>query len=475
MKKLLWIFAAATLLVTACNNNPQPGGDNDAPDVPSQTGFDITVSQITASCANIDVAADSTNTYFYFDVIESEIITAYDSVSDIAEAWVADIFEMIDEYAEYYGEYYEFADFLSRSEDSYFYACMLSPKTKYTVIAFEVDQQGNIGSKIATKEFTTTEVKKSNNTFQISIIDGVATIDASNKAEYYLFEIYEKSELEGLTESQIISQLIYDAIDYGISDFIMGCGMDELDYSEYLVANTEYSAVCVGYDGGATTALTRYDFTYTSTSGDSDYDSDLYEGMSNLSQNANFTPEYIYVMNCGDYYYSSTTNIMISNDEAEDIGFQAEIFIPLNSSDFMGTFHVSNQIGTVNSLMRGYEDYEYTMYGTWYMDWNNEEYSAAVDGKIVLSGNNSNLNLSLEFTDENSKKVTISYNGEYTYEDYSAEYASVATTTPSALKVLKSRPMMRKKSDKAKVANAPSLRKKPARAKKLHKKVSLAA
>lgn len=435
MRKILLILSSILLLATACDgsDNGKGSGNGDY----DNGNFTIEVSEITASCANVQVASAEVGEYFYFDVVETEILSAFDSPIQLAESWVSDIFEMIDEYKEY-GETYTFTDFLSRGEDQYFYTCMLSPETSYMVVAFCVDKEGNIGDSLSLKEFSTREVKASSNTFSISVEDGIAKVDASNKQEYYLFEIYEADELSGLSEQQIISRLIYDAIDYGIDEFVMGCGFDELDYSEYLISGTRYVACCVGYDGGATTSLTRYEFTYASAGGDDDYTSDFVPGISNISSNITFSPTAAEVIFYGDFYGKGTNNFLIdSYNEEGDEGVLFEIFVPLTSTDFTGTFHTSSEIGAVNTMMRGYEDSEYMMFGSWYYNYNTDEYAASYDGSVTLSLNGSTLNFTMEWRDENSYKVSVSYSGEYNYFDDSENVAAIMATTPSALRLLR--------------------------------------
>jgi hypothetical protein len=330
----------------------------------------------------------------------------------LAEAWVADIFEMIEEYKAY-DEIYTFSDFLSRGEDQYFYTCMLTPETAYTVVAFSVDAEGNIGESLSLKEFSTGKVKPSNNTFTITVEEGVAKIDAKNKQEYYLFEIYEAAELASLSEQQIISRLIYDAIDYGIDEFVMGCGFDELDYSTTLINGTRYVACCVGYDGGATTQLTRYDFTYATAGGD-DYESDLMPGVSNLSSNVTFRPTELYVEDSGDYYSTGTKSIYVEAYNAESGQLlYLEVFVPLTATDFAGTYHTSSKIGDVHTMMRGYEDSEAYLFGSWFCDEATTEYSAAYDGKSTLAFNGSTITIDVEWRDENSKSVKMTYSGAF--------------------------------------------------------------
>ena len=435
MRKFLLTLSAISLLATACDSsNDNGGGGNGDYD---NSNFTIEVSEVTASCANVQVTSAEAGEYFYFDVVESEILSALESPMQLAESWVADIFEMIEEYKEY-GESYTFADFLSRGEDQYFYTCMLSPETSYMVVAFCVDKEGNIGDCLSLKEFSTRSVRASDNTFEITVEDGIAKVDASNKQEYYLFEIYEAEELASLSEQQIISRLIYDAIDYGIDEFVMGCGFDEVDYSEYLINGTRYVACCVGYDGGATTSLTRYEFTYASAGGDDDYTSDLIPGISNISSNITFNPVTVDVLYFGDDYGTGANNFFIDalNEDGEE-GTFFEIFVPLSSTDFTGTFHSSSEIGVVNTMMRGYEDSEAMMYGTWYYNYTANEYAALYDGSVTLSLNGSTLNFTLELRDENSYKVSVSYSGEYNYTDASEDLAAIKATTPSALRLLR--------------------------------------
>lgn len=416
MKRVVWVITAVVVLLAAACQKGSDGGD-----VPGlSTAFDIDVSDVTASCAAVSVRATSGSGLFYFDVIESEALTAFESPRELAEGWIENIFELIDEYNQYDEADYELMDFLSRGSDSYHYTCQLSPKTRYAVLAFEVDSEGRVGANISLAEFDTTEVEASKNTFEITVEGTLAKINASIKDEYYLFDIYRSEELEGLTEPQIISRLIYDAIDYGIGDFVMGCGFDELDYDEYLVNGLSYSAVCVGYDGGATTSLTRYDFTYKSNAADSDFASDIYQGESNLSANTDFRADRLEVVLYGDLYNTGAKVYKLSAlTQSGDMGFAVEICTDADSESFAGTYHTAQPIGTPRSMLLGYQRDAQTLLGSWF--WNNDlsERSAALDGVTTISLNGDNIVLNTEWSDSNSIKVFGSYSGKYTYSDKS--------------------------------------------------------
>jgi hypothetical protein len=187
MKKYLMIFAAVSaLFMTACKPQPQPE---------KEVTFEITISDLTASEANMAVKPSDNNVFYYFDILASSYMSEYES----QEALAADYIEYLIDLADYYteaGEPTDWIEFLSQGEDSWKFEG-LTAETEYIGIAFAIDTaKKELKGKVATKSFTTAEVQKTVLTFQIAMSD-TAVWFLPNKQDITYLSLY--SEPDSIT------------------------------------------------------------------------------------------------------------------------------------------------------------------------------------------------------------------------------------------------------------------------------------
>ena len=107
MKKyLLIMLAVASVAFTACNQKPKE----------KEVTFQISVTDVTATNASVNVIPSDTNALYYYDVFTVEYFNELGS----DEAVYADLKEYWEEVIAYYKELgytYTLADFMSKGED----------------------------------------------------------------------------------------------------------------------------------------------------------------------------------------------------------------------------------------------------------------------------------------------------------------------------------------------------------------------
>lgn len=128
------------------NPGDNPGGGGNV----SDNTFNIGVSQITASNANVSVSPSNNDTY-YFDVAEKSLVDSYADKKAFAK-------ELIDDLTSWCANNgYVLGDALSSGADSYLFDNALEPNTDYYAFAFGVTANGDITTDITLKTFKTLE------------------------------------------------------------------------------------------------------------------------------------------------------------------------------------------------------------------------------------------------------------------------------------------------------------------------------
>lgn len=147
--------------------------------VPADMTFEIAVSDITFSSANITVTPSNTTATYYWNIFETAEIAG---VSD--EELCAAIKENIEytiEYYAYFGYEIGFEDFLDKGPSSYEFD-ELEANTAYTVVAFAMGTLGTTNGAVAKYNFSTPElVPESEETLEFSdaIIRDYRDLDGS--------------------------------------------------------------------------------------------------------------------------------------------------------------------------------------------------------------------------------------------------------------------------------------------------------
>ena len=392
------------------------GGGND--DVVSNNTFNISVSNITANSAQVNVTPSNSDTY-YFDVIDKVIFDQYANKKDFAN----EVVSMVQEMYESYG--YTLADALSSGADSYFYDGDLDANTEYYAVAFGVSSNGAITTDVTTKLFKTLEGSGndggvSNNTFNISV-SGItansAQVDvATSNSDTYYFDVIEKATLDQYSDkkvfaTELISEVTAYLETYDIPlEYALSSGADGYFYDGILSANTEYYAVAFGVssNGAITTDVTTKLFTTLEGSGNTgNTGADV--AVDNLVF-ANYE-------NYGDYYGTGATNWYIQlQDYAYNNLVIVEVQTALDATSFAGTFNI-NDTYAVGTAVGGFI-YDGYFYGSVWVGLdsagNITDYLLAANGSIsIVDAGNGNYTLTIDATDENGRKLNASYTGAF--------------------------------------------------------------
>lgn len=153
-------MAALALCCTSCdslsgqlngggtNNGGNSGNDNNSGNNSGSgsISFAITVSDITATSAYVEVSPSNKETYF-FDVIEKEMLDQYSDKKEFA----ADVISLYLDYG------YSVDELLSSGIDHYSYTdeSALEPNTEYYAYAFGLSTDGTVTTKVTTVSFQT--------------------------------------------------------------------------------------------------------------------------------------------------------------------------------------------------------------------------------------------------------------------------------------------------------------------------------
>lgn len=240
MKKLFnLLLMGAMVALVACdpvNPNPTP--------TPTATTFEITVSDITASTANVSVKPSNDTVYYYTDLLEEDDLQEYASIEAFADSLLDYLPTYVEWYNANYGPYYgeiTIEDMLLKGLDEYTYE-ELEQSTKHYVFAFQVDltEMKRVGD-ITTKEFTTPELKKSENIISFNHNEGdtIINITTTNEDEYFIFYI-QKDTLNAYYNSP--EECFEDEVDYygeWITLYLLSGGF-EVNTKEYFTEPDTY-------------------------------------------------------------------------------------------------------------------------------------------------------------------------------------------------------------------------------------------
>ena len=127
-----------------------------APKAKKDVTFDIAVSDITASAATIAVTPSDASASYYWTYVETSEASGK-SDAELVALLTGDMDYMIALYSYFYGAEVTYADLLIQGAKSSSVSG-LSPETSYTVVAAQLDDEGNLIGAVATASFTTLEL-----------------------------------------------------------------------------------------------------------------------------------------------------------------------------------------------------------------------------------------------------------------------------------------------------------------------------
>ena len=161
MKKF-FLFMAAALVTFSLASCDKKDKEKDEPTPEVKAAFTISVSEVTAKTAHIEVtpAAETTGTY-YWDIIDAAEAAELTDDAKVA-AYFKDYFDYVIEYYGAYGYELTYADLLldaADGVDSYDYES-LDPNTNYVVIAISLDANIGAAGKAVRQDFKTLEEKE---------------------------------------------------------------------------------------------------------------------------------------------------------------------------------------------------------------------------------------------------------------------------------------------------------------------------
>ena len=255
MKKVFNLFLMAGAVVALASCNP---GNNNPDNGKGEVTFEVTVSNVKATTAQIDIKPSADTVAYCFNIVEAEDLKEFES----KEAYADTLITYMKAYVDYIieaglGEYMGVSsanDILSIGADGYEFSD-LDPETGYVALAFCVDTVNfkPVG-KVAFKEFTTTAIKKSENV--ISFVQ-----DADNKAlihinatnnDPYLWMLIEKDTLAyyyGGDAAECISDYVSYLDELGYLDYFISEGSEEYLTSDEITEPAMYTFIAVGLEG----------------------------------------------------------------------------------------------------------------------------------------------------------------------------------------------------------------------------------
>lgn len=403
--------------------------------------FDIT--DVTASSAKVAVTASNEGMKYLFEVIDKATFDSYfeGNGTVFMEYMVEEVYE-----PQLGVNGQTWSNFLSWSghNDKANYSYSLTGSTEYVVVAAGVDTLGNVYSETEIAEFTTEPVVPSDNWFEIWDERGLVIVETGNNDPYVL-AVFKESEVAGLAGDELINKVVST---YGGTLYShIYTGTKKFNYAVNLTEFGDYVVVVFGYDGGVTTEVATYGYTFEAIdmSEFSTLDRDFeYEA-------ANAYGDYASVVYYGDYYgngggdwcitvygYDGTLLLEVVDDKVTKEGLAGTFDIDATG---LYTYPVGKAYGGIV-----YGSW-YDLYGTWlsyaYV-WDDEygwlNFDAAADSGTVdisLGGyyveeywgevyeNFGDCNIDANFKDPNGNSVHYTFQGEMQFTDRSNDTYSL--------------------------------------------------
>lgn len=247
-KKLFSVLAIVAMVAIGFSSCVEPGSKD----------FKITVSDITATTANVLIEpADTTVTYYYsYYPTESVATMTDDSLLLVIETELI----MLEEYLAAFGMEItraELMEILLVKGVQQLKLKSLEPETDYTFIAVKMDYAGITTGPIAKKIFTTQEFVKKDLTFQFTNTGSSVIVTPSNDIDPWDFYMMTLENYVSAynSDKNAAAQASYDY--YG--DEYAEPGETEFVFSE-INATGDIVLIVYGCDGGITTDVYEYQF-----------------------------------------------------------------------------------------------------------------------------------------------------------------------------------------------------------------------
>ena len=262
----------------------------------SDITFDIEVTDITSTSANVRIIPSRDDAPYYFDVVSKYILTEF--YNGDAAAVVEDMFDSLLENGMPVEEVSEYTKW---GEISYSYDDDFSPDEEYVVYAFPINEQGDVIAEGATYNFRTLAEEQpavSDMTFDIEVTDVTSTsanvrITPSRDDVIYYFDVVSKDTLTEVHngDATVLVENLFESMAGGtpMEELIAtytSQGADGWYYDNTLSPDTEYVAyvVPINEQGKAIGEATIDYFTTSSMNTEMDWDVEFgdihYDGLS---------------------------------------------------------------------------------------------------------------------------------------------------------------------------------------------------
>lgn len=281
MKKLFYCLTAVALVagLASCDKKDKEVSD----DTNKVTGnfFKIEVSDETSDGAYVVTTPQDTTTSYYCDVITKADFDLYESDA----AYVEDIIAYYNERIEYYaalGYDITLAEMLEGSlytgVDEYEYT-FLESSTDYYAVAVRIAEDGSMVGSVEKQLFHTGDVTPSEIKFEFSIdtvtVDSINLIITPSNNDQYLTYLFSESELSDY-DSEEDALRDYESYYESWGYTLLGTGETYFTLNNWVEESGKQILLVAGYDGGFTTAVTRYEFNFDVADEDDDDDDASY-------------------------------------------------------------------------------------------------------------------------------------------------------------------------------------------------------
>lgn len=239
---------------------PEKNDSTETPDIPKEAPFKIKVYDVTSVMATVEVEPLDKEAAYYMDILnESDFRQTEQHGFDDYMKWFLGNLE--EQTGKTRGEVVEM---ISSFGNDGFILTTLKPETKYFAVAVGIDAEGMTTTDVVSLEFSTTEVGKSQNTFEINVTDikaGTATVSVkTSDMDPYILAIEPYIATKDMGDAELA--------DYIISSNMAWGGLEQMTYSgdaqtgHLGKAGWEYEAIAFGYEAGVTTTdIKRVRFT----------------------------------------------------------------------------------------------------------------------------------------------------------------------------------------------------------------------
>lgn len=249
------LFLCITVL-TGCEDEKKPA----TPENPEEeTPFSIKVYDISAVSATVEVEPLDKNTPYYMDIINvSNYEQAMQYGFDDYMTW------LLESLSEQTGKSRkEVIAMISSYGNDGFITMTLKPETEYYAIAVGINENGMTCTEVVSMKFSTEEMQKSDNTFEIIISDltnSTASVNVTaTNGDPYIIAIEPVTSTRDLNGKELAEYIIQSNMAWGGLETMTFNGSTTIEHLGK--AGWDYEVIVFGYNAGLTTTeISRHPF-----------------------------------------------------------------------------------------------------------------------------------------------------------------------------------------------------------------------